>query len=323
MQTESPLRSSRALLRRFPADGVLPAIIVLMGVFIQLQNPAFFTTTNLVNILRQSAILAILAFGMTAIIITGNIDLSTGSIIGLSSVLSSDIMLKSGSIALGMAVAMAAGLTVGLLNGLVLVRSGVHPFLVTLGTGMIYKGIAYIYTQGMPIANLPKAYLNLGSTSLFGIPLMTIVAAVVFFAVAFLLTRTRFGLHLYEIGGREEAAVAAGIDVKRVKVLVYGLAGLLTGIASLLVTIRVISSHASLGTNYHLQAIGASVVGGASLSGGRGKLLGTVYGVLIMGILSNGLNLLKVSSFWQEVAIGATIVVAVVIDNIRTDGGKA
>jgi len=294
-----------------------------MGLFIQLQNPSFFTADNLVNILRQSAILAILAFGMTTIIISGNIDLSTGSIIGLTSVLASDMMNKLGSIALGMVIALIVGLVVGLINGLILVQSGVHPFLVTLGTGLIYKGIAYIYTQGMPISNLPREFLSLGSTSLLGIPLMTIVAAAVFFLVAFILTRTRFGLHLYEIGGREEAAIASGISVKRIKVLVYGLAGMLTAVAGILVTIRVISSHASLGTNYHLQAIGASVVGGASLSGGRGKLLGTVFGVLIIGILSNGLNLLKVSSFWQEVAIGSTIVVAVVIDNFRSHNGKS
>jgi ribose/xylose/arabinose/galactoside ABC-type transport system permease subunit len=301
----------------FSSIGILPFIIAGMGLFIQSQNPTFMTANNLINVLRQVAIIAVISFGMTVVIITGNIDLSTGAIMGLASVFASTMMKDLDNIVVGILIGLIVGILAGLINGIILVKSKIHPFLVTLGTAMIFKGIAYIYTQGMPISNLPKAFLDLGNTSFLQIPLLTIIAIVVYIFVWIILSKTRFGLHIYEVGGREEAAVSAGINVNSIKIRVYCIAGFLAAVAGIMMTIRVVSSHASLGTNYHLQAVGASVVGGASLAGGRGKILGTAYGVLIMGILANGLNLLKISSFWQEIAVGMTIVIAIVIDNLR------
>lgn len=297
--------------------GILPAVILVMGIFIQSQNPAFLTADNLTNLVRQIAILAIVSFGMTTVILTGNIDLSVGSTMGLASVVACDFMKAAGSVWLGILLGVLVGFAAGLINGGIIVKSGIHPFVATLGTLTVYKGIAYLYTQGMSIGSLPREFLSIGTTGVFGVPMLTVFAIIVFVVLWFVLTKTRFGLHIYEIGGREEAAQAAGIDVAKTKILVYGISGALAGLAGMLLTVRAISSHPSLGTGYHSQAIGASVIGGASLAGGRGKLHETVWGVLIMGILSNGLNLLKVSTYWQEVAVGATIVIAIVIDAIR------
>ncbi len=301
----------------FQAIGILPFIILLMGIFIQLQNPTFITSDNLTNLIRQIAILAIVSFGMTTVILTGNIDLSVGSTMGLASVIACDFMKKTDNVWLGILIGVAVGFLAGIINGVIIVKSGIHPFVATLGTMTVYKGLGYIYTQGMSISALPKPFLAIGTTDIFGIPLLTVFAIVVFLLIFLLLNKTKFGLNIYEVGGSEQAAQSAGLNVAKIKILTYGIAGALAGLGGMLLTVRAISSHPSIGVGYHSQAIGASVIGGASLAGGRGKIHETVYGVLIMGMLSNGLNLLKVSTFWQEVAVGATIVIAVVVDAVR------
>lgn len=308
---------TNGLLAMMKKIGALPLVILAMAIFTQLNNPTFFTVDNLTNVIRQISINGVLAIATTLVILTGNIDLSLGSMIGLASCVGCTVVLKTNMVLPGMLVAVLLGALCGTVNGIIVVRSGVHPFVVTLGTGMAYSGTAYILTNGAQVAGLPQKFLNMGTGNVLGIPYMFLMMAAAFLLVAFLLNKTRFGLRLYEIGGKEEAVVASGINAKLYKVAAYTVEGALVGVAGMMLAARTISGHASLGSGYHFQAIGAAVVGGVSLTGGRGKTFGVLCGVLITGILSNSLNLMKVSSFWQDTAIGAVIVVAVVIDAFR------
>ena len=298
--------------------GALPIVILIMAIFTQLNNPSFFTVDNLTNISLQISVNGVLSIATTLVILTGNIDLSLGSIIGLTSCVGCSVVLETGMALPGILVAMILGAICGAINGLIVVKSEIHPFVATLGTGMAFSGIAYILTGGAQVAGLPNNFLNLGSGNLMGIPYLFLLMVAAFGLVSFLLNKTRFGLRLYEIGGREEAVVASGINAQLYKVLAYAIQGALVGMAGMMLATRTISGHASLGSGYHFQAIGSAVVGGVSLTGGRGKASGVLYGVLITGILSNSLNLMKVSSFWQDTTIGIVIVVAVIIDAVST-----
>ncbi len=302
--------------RRDKTIWVLPAVIAAMVVVIQLQNSNFLTTQNIMNILRQVSVNGVIAFGMTTVILTGNIDLSIGSTIGLSSVIGCTVMKSTGSVWLGILVAVAVGAACGLANGLIITSTGLHPFVVTLGTMTIFRGLAFIYTEGQLITGLPEGFLALNTRSIGIFPYMFLITAGTFFVLRFVLYKTKFGYYLYEIGGCEEAAVASGVRVKLCKTAAYTILGFLSGLAGMMLTARIVTGQASAGANYHLMAIGCSVIGGASLRGGKGLLGGTVLGVLIVGIMANGLNLLKVGSFWQDVATGAIIIVAVLFDTM-------
>ena len=305
----------KKVLKKF---GVLPLVILFMAFFTQIQNPTFFTTDNLTNVIRQISINGVLAIATTLVILTGNIDLSLGSIIGLTSCIGCSVVLMTDSVLLGMLTAIVLGIVCGAINGGIVVKSEIHPFVVTLGTGMVFSGTAYILTDGAQVAGLPADFLQIGAGSLCGIPYLFWIMAAAFVLISFVLNKTRFGLRLYEIVGREEAVIASGINAKLYKVLAFAAEGALVGVAGMMLASRTISGHASLGSGYHFQAIGAAVIGGVSLTGGRGKASGVLCGVLITGILNNSLNLMKVSSFWQDVAIGAVIVIAVVIDTLRS-----
>lgn len=317
MHNKPILMNLKSALKR---KGVLPLVIILLGALIQLNNANFLTLDNLANVLRQISILAVVAFGMTIVIISGGIDLSVGSIIGLTCVVASPIMKDTNSIALGILIALIVGAAAGALNGLIVTVSGVHPFVVTLGTLTAYKGLAMIYSNGYLIGDLPRTFLSMATESFLGLPVLIWITFGVFWAVWFLLNKTKLGLNLYEMGGREEAAVQSGINVKGNKILVYMLSGLCSGLAGMMLVSRVISASATLGAGYHLEAIAAAVIGGASLGGGKGTVGGTVLGIILLGVISNGLNLLKVSTFWQIVAIGSTIVIAVMFDTLRQRG---
>lgn len=297
--------------------GFLPIVILVMALFTQINNPTFFTLDNITNVIRQISVNGVLAIATTLVILTGNIDLSLGSIIGLSSCIGCSVVLNTGHVILGMVTALVLGAVCGAVNGFIVVRSEIHPFVVTLGTGMVYSGLAYILTGGAQVAGLPASFLVIGSGSFWGIPYLFLLMVVSFLLISFVLNKTRFGLRLYEIGGKEEAVVASGINAQLYKIAAYAFEGALVGIAGMMLASRTISGHASLGSGYHFQAIGAAVIGGVSLNGGRGKASGVLCGVLITGILNNSLNLMKVSSFWQDAAIGVVIVLAVIIDTFR------
>lgn len=307
----------QSILAKVPYEQVvLPAIIVVLCVFFQLQNSNFFTTNNLINIARQSSFLAMIAVGQTFAIISGGIDLSVGSMLGMISVIGSLSMLRWGEFA-GYPIFILVGIATGLFNGLMITRLGLPPFIATLATLTISQGVALTLSAAQPIVNLPGDFSEWGTGSWGPLPIPFVVAVVIFVVAHLVFTQTRLGRYIYAIGGNEESALLSGISVRSYKTAAYVISGFLAGICGLLLTSRSISGQPTLGWGEELNAIAAVVIGGTPITGGRGSIVNTVLGVMIIGILSNGLNLMNVSSFVQRIIIGAIIAVAVFADQLR------
>jgi ribose/xylose/arabinose/galactoside ABC-type transport system permease subunit len=295
--------------------GLIVAIVVLSAIFGTL-NPNFFSYTNITNVMRQVSVLAIVSVGQTLAIMLAGIDLSVGSILGFISVFGASQIVSFGILP-GILIALLAAAAIGAFQGYWVAKFKIPAFIVTLGGVSFLRGAAYVYSNGMPISGLPSEFLLLGSGSFMGIPIPAIIAFIVYVVFHFMLTRTRTGRCLYAIGGNEEAAVLSGIKVARYKVFAYCMSGLLAGLASIILTSRVVSGQPTLGEAFELQAIAATIIGGTSFSGGQGTLIGTFLGVVLMAIIGNGLNLIKVSSFIQMMVLGAIIVFAVTLDTIQ------
>ena len=289
----------------------LPAMTLLVAWVFWYLTPDFLTVSNMTNVARQVSILALVAAGQTMVILSAGIDLSVGSVLALVSIMSAIGMRDfgvPGFIGLGL----AAGVAAGLINGLLVGKARLAAFIATLGMLSMARGLALSITNGVPIFGLPRdPIFQIGNGYVWEIPAPVLFAVAGLTATWVLLNRTRFGTYVYAIGGNEASARLAGINVGRVKVLIYTWTGLLVAIGGLVLTARVRSGQPLLGTGLELQAIAAVVIGGVSLFGGRGKLSGTIWGVLLIGILSNGLNLVGVSTFVQQVVIGAVIIIAV------------
>jgi ribose transport system permease protein len=270
--------------------------------------------------LRQVSINALIAFGMTFVILTGGIDLSVGSILALSSAIVAQLMANGMGFLPSLFTGLAIGALLGLFNGLVITQGKVAPFIVTLATMTVYRGLTLVFTDGRPITGLGNdlAFQMFGRGYFFGVPVPVITMLITFFLLYFLLKKTTFGRKTYAIGGNEEAAVLAGIRVNRVKWVIYTLAGVLSALAGVILTSRLNSAEPTAGTSYELDAIAAVVLGGTSLAGGKGSIVGTLIGVLIIGTLNNGLNLLGVSSFYQLVVKGLVILIAILLDRKST-----
>lgn len=301
------------------------AALLLMCIAISFLSENFLTSDNLFNVLRQTSINLCISVGMTLVILTGGIDLSVGSVLALSGaiaagmsdtgfglpVIDTYIGFTFWGCCLG---ALLTGAVLGGFNGILVTRFKVPPFVATLGVMTIARGLTMLYTGGFPITDLGGGFEFLGTGWFLGVPMPVWVAIVVIAAFALYMKHTRTGRYIYAIGGNERAALLSGIRVNKVKLLVYTLAGMLAALAGILVTARLDSAQPNAGTGYELDAIAAVVIGGASLSGGRGSIIGTVVGALIIGILNNGLVLLDVSPFWQQVVKGFVILIAVVLD---------
>jgi ribose/xylose/arabinose/galactoside ABC-type transport system permease subunit len=289
----------------------LPAMTLLVGFVFWYLTPDFLTVSNLTNVARQVSVLALVAAGATLVILSAGIDLSVGSVLALVRVFAAKGMESHGVVGY-IAYGLAVGLFAGLINGLLIGWLKIAAFIVTLGMLSIARGIALSTTNGVPIFGLPDSWIyDIGNGYVLGIPAPVLFAVAGFAATWVLLNRTRFGTYIYAIGGNEATAKLAGINVARVKVLIYTWAGFLTAVGGLVLTARVKSGQPLLGSGLELQAIAAVVIGGVSLFGGRGRLSGTIWGVILIGILSNGLNLVGVSTFIQQIVIGAVIIVAV------------
>ncbi|MCW2599670.1 MAG: rbsC [Frankiales bacterium] len=300
----------------------LPAVLVALVVFFSVQAPNFAATTNFSNVARQVAVLALIATAETVVILTAGIDLSVGSVVALASVLTAT-GLRDGNPLWGIAMALGAGLLVGLVNGLIIGFTAVTPFIVTLGMLSVVSGTALTITNGDPIFQLPDSwFFKLGIGFAGPIPIPVVIAAAVFVVISVLLYRTRFGTHVYAVGGNEQAARLAGIGVARTKLKVYLLSGLCAALGGVILTARVRSGQPLLGQGMELNAVAAVVIGGTSLFGGRGRLIGTIYGVLLVGIVSNGLDLLGISTFIQRIVIGAATIGAVLLTVLREGGRK-
>jgi ribose transport system permease protein len=308
------------LLRRF---GPLLGLVLLCLVFSSL-SPFFLTFNNLINIFRQSAVNALLALGQLLVIITAGIDLSVGSILGLSCVLAA-MMIKAGVPAwLTIVAAIGIGVALGMVNGLLLTRLRLpHPFIPTLGMMNVARGLALVISGGYPISELPDNFRFLGAGTIFYIPAPVVLVLVVYTLFHIFLTRTTLGRDVYAIGGNQQAALMSGIAVARRLTMVYALSGGLAALGAIVLAGRMNSGFPLAGMGAELDAIAAVIIGGASFFGGVGSVWGTLIGALIMGVLRNGLNLLNVSAYWQTVVIGTVIVVAVWIDVLRQRAMKS
>lgn len=294
-----------------------PALaLVALVIFVSILNPNFIRMGNILNLLRQVSVNALIAFGMTFVIITAGIDLSVGSILALSSALTAGMIMAGIPTSLAIMLGVLVGGAFGLINGLLITKGQVAPFIATLATMTIYRGLTLVYTGGNPISNFDAglSLQILGRGSYFGIPIPVIVMTVVFAILFVILHKMTFGRKVYAVGGNEEAAHIAGIKTDRVKIWVYTISGMMSSLAGLILVSRLNSAQPTAGSAYELDAIAAVVIGGTSLSGGKGRIFGTLVGALIIGTLNNGLNILGVSSFYQQVIRGIVILIAVLLD---------
>ncbi|MFQ1000283.1 ABC transporter permease [Modestobacter sp. SSW1-42] len=288
--------------------GILIVLLVLASVL----SDAFLTTNNLNNVIRQVSITGIVVLAQLLVVVTGGIDISVGSVLGLAAVLSAGLF-DGRSMLLGILIGVVVGAALGAVNGLLVAYRGLEPFIVTLGMLALARGLVYAYTEGVPVAPSGEDFTIPGIATIAGFPVLGVIWIACVLAVAFLLYRTVFGRRLYAIGSNKNAAFSSGIPVKRTLLAVYALAGLLAGLGGYLLSARLGSGTPTAGQNYELDAIAAVVIGGARLSGGQGRVFGAVVGTLIFGVISNLLVLLNVSTFLQDAFRGALILLAVAL----------
>jgi len=308
-------RASRSALLR--SLGILP-ILFLICILFAMLNPNFLTAVNLINVFRQASINIVLAAGMTFVILTGGIDLSVGSILACTAVLSLMSSLKPEMHWATIVVPLAAGLVMGALNGVLIAYVKLPPFIVTLGSMTALRGAAYLFANGTTIINNDLNFAWIGNESLGPVPWLIVISFVIILLSWVVLTKTTLGVRIYAVGGNEQAARLTGIKVGGVLVFVYAISGLLSGIGGVMTSSRLYSASGLLGNGYELDAIAAVVLGGTSFVGGIGSVAGTLIGALIIAFLNNGLTLMNISYFMQLVIKGLVIIIAVMIDKYRT-----
>ena len=312
-------RASRQWIRRYGMLLVLLAMMLLAS----LLSDRFLTPANLMNVTRQVAINAILAAGMTVVILSGGIDLSVGSVLALTGAVGAGMMAAGAHWLAAVLVMLGLGTLLGVVNGFFVAYGQLPPFIVTLAMMAFARGSTLVYTNGRPITVLNNAFQWFGHGSLGVVPAPVVIMVVVYVAFYVFLTRATLGRLIYAVGGNERAARMSGVRVNFIKVLVYALSGFTSGLAGIVLTSRLFSAQPTAGVSYELDAIAAVILGGTSLAGGRGSVTGTIIGAFIIGILGNVLNLLNVSSFYQDVAKGVVILVAVLLDRLIHAGGQS
>ncbi len=320
---ESRKAGNRQAWRNFiQVAGILPILIAICIIF-SIVTPSFLSPGNLINVIRQASINIVLATGMTFVILTGGIDLSVGSILGVTAVVGVLVSLIPGVGLLAVPAALIAGVCLGLLNGALIAYLGLPPFIVTLGSYTGLRGVAYLVANGTTVINRNLNFAWIGNNYLGPIPWLVLIALLTVVASWFVLRRTVLGRHIYAVGGNIRAARLTGIKVSRVLLFVYGVSGLLSGLGGIMSASRLYSATGMLGQGYELDAIAAVILGGTSFTGGIGTIWGTLLGALIIALLNNGLTLMNVSFFWQLVVKGLVIIIAVTIDKVRTRSSAA
>lgn len=317
---EQRRRLSKFVAKIVAEFGIGLALIIEVLLFSQL-SPYFFTTENILNVSLQTSITAIIAVGMTLVILTAGIDLSVGALVALSGVIATSVLKLGLPFSASFPLAVLAGLTMGAISGALagsfITRFNITPFIVTLALMTIWRGAAYLYTDGRPIWGLPEEFSVLGSGRVLEVPVPTIIMIAVYVVAYVALKHTRFGRHVYAVGGNKEAARLSGINTNRTLMEVYIMCGVLTALSGILLASRMNSGQPNAGLMYELDVIAAVVVGGTSLFGGRGSVIGTFIGAMLIGVLRNGLNLLNVGSYVQMVVLGVVILLAVMLDQVR------
>ncbi|MDD2377423.1 MAG: ribose ABC transporter permease [Bacilli bacterium] len=282
---------------------------------VTLIDTTFIQPSNLTNVLRQVSINGLIALGMSLVILTGGIDLSVGSVFGLTSAILASMLMSGVNSVFALIVTLILGLLLGLVNGILISKGKLQAFIATLGTMTIYRGILQVFTDGRPITGFDSDFIDfIGRGYIVGIPFPTIILIIATLGVIFLTKKTAFGKEIYAVGGNEKTARLSAINVDKVKMKVYAISGLLASISGVILLSRLNSAQVTAGTAYEMDAIAAVVLGGTSMSGGKGKITGTFIGILLIGVLSNALNILNVSSFYQNIAKGIVILLAVLID---------
>ncbi|MCR8968455.1 ABC transporter permease subunit [Facklamia sp. 7083-14-GEN3] len=310
-------RELKASTKKFNLRRLGPVLaLIVLFILVTALNPNFIKVNNLLNLLRQVSINAFIAFGMTFVIITGGIDLSVGSVLALSSAIVAYLMMYGIHPILAVLLGVLLGGLLGAVNGLIITKGNVVPFIATLSTMTIYRGLTLVLTGGNPLTKFEggQFFESIGRGYLFKIPVPVILMLIVFAGLYCLLHKTTFGRKTFSVGGNEKAAFIAGINSDRVKIIVYTVSGALAAIAGLILTSRLNSAQPTAGVAYEMDAIAAVVIGGTSMAGGHGRIVGTLVGALIIGTLNNGLNLLGVSSFYQQIVQGVVILIAVLLD---------
>jgi ribose transport system permease protein len=296
------------------------ALLVEIIIFSQFSQ-YFFTTENLLNISLQASITAIIAAGMTFVILTAGIDLSVGSLVAFAGILATSVIKINLPVYLSLTLGIFAGLLFGVFSGYIagifVTKFKITPFIVTLALMTIWRGASFVYTEGRPVWELPESFSYLGGGRIVGVPVPTIIMIIVFIVSHIALTKTRFGRYVYAVGGNLEAARLAGIKTNRIRISVYIISGVLSALAGILLASRINSGQPNAGLMYELDVIAAVVVGGTSLFGGRGTIIGTFIGTMLIAVLRNGLNLVNVGSYVQQVVVGVVILLAVLIDQFR------
>ena len=281
--------------------------LVLLCVVITFVSPAFMTLSNITNVFTQVSTNAIIAVGMTFVILTGGIDLSVGSTVAISGAFAASIIKSTNNVFLAVLAAGIVGIVIGLINGLLISKGKLQAFIATLATMTIFRGATLVFTNGTPISKLPENFVNIGNGKLGFIPIPVIITVIVLVIAIYVLTQTRFGRYLYALGGNEDSARLSGINTTKIKTLVYVISGFASSIAGVIIASRIGSASPNAGTGFELDAIAAVVIGGTSLAGGEGRITGTLIGALIIGVLNNGLNLMNVSPFYQSIVQGLVI----------------
>lgn len=293
-------------------------VLLLLSIAMACLSDSFFTWRNLLTVLRQTSINAVIATGMTFAILIGGIDLSVGSVLAICGAIAANLIASGMDIILAILITLFLGLAIGIINGLLISKGRLQPFIATLGTMTLLRGFTLVYTQGKPIGTGDGAgsliFGKIGSGYILGLPIPVYIMIIVFVIAYYILRHLRMGRYIYALGSNEEATVYSGIKTDKVKLFVYGASGILAALAGIIVTARLGSAQPTAGAGYELDAIAAVVLGGTSMSGGVGTIGGTAIGALIIGILNNALNLLQVPSYYQDVAKGAVILFAVLLD---------
>lgn len=299
--------------------GTLIGLFIIVVTF-SLLSPVFWTLPNLLNILQQSSINAIIALGMTLVIISGGIDLSVGPTAALSAVLGATLMVAGVPVPLAVMATLGVGALCGVFSGTLVAYAGLQPFIVTLGGLSLFRALALIFTNGNPVFGIPMAFRNLINSTVFGVPTPIMVVVVIAVFLWVVMNKTPLGEYILAVGGNEEAARVAGVPVKRTKVTVFVISGVLASLAALILIARLGAAEPTIGNLWELDAIAAAAIGGASLMGGKGSIIGTLIGAVILGALRNGLTLLNIQAFYQLLATGLIIIIAMLID--RATRGK-